>query len=102
MHTPGPWFCDDTAIMCDDNYCVAWVRRSRKDDEGTLMSSAEVQDNARLIASAPSLLSSLIAAADELSGLSQCKGTDDIVIAARAAIELATGDKYAEREVSDG
>ncbi len=50
----------------------------------------------RLVAAAPALLKALIACADELSSLSQCAGTDQIVIAARDAIELATGDRYAE------
>lgn len=57
----------------------------------------------RVYAAAPRLLAALIAATDELSGLSGCAGTDKIVAAARDAIELATGDRYAAcEEVTDG
>lgn len=50
----------------------------------------------RLSAAAPALLKALIACADELGSLSQTPGTDAIVVAARDAIENATGDRYAE------
>ena len=54
-----------------------------------------LSDN-RLSAAAPALLKALIACADELGSLSQTQGTDAIVVAARDAIEIATGDRYAE------
>lgn len=54
--------------------------------------------DARVYAAAPRLLAALIAVTDELAGLSGCAGTDKIVDAARDAIELATGDRYAQCE----
>ncbi len=57
-HTPGPWSCDygDLSVYCETGAEVCEVTPGNNDD-GTAISVAEMQDNTRLIAAAPELLS---------------------------------------------
>ena len=49
------------------------------------------------------LIDRLAECADWLGTLSNCKASDDCLVAARAALERATGDSYyMPREASDG
>lgn len=57
-HTPGPWGCDGSEIYCE-NLVIASVHRPKTDDEGGVMSNAEANANASLIAAAPELLAAL-------------------------------------------
>lgn len=57
-HTPGPWECDGSEIYCE-NLGISSVHRPKTDDEGGVMSNAEANANARLIAAAPELLHEL-------------------------------------------
>lgn len=90
MHTPGPWEARPAEGHVVLNGSSIYAVRDIPSDRYN-------PDDIRLIAAAPALLSALIDAADELGSISQTAGTDSVLEAARKAIELATGDAYAQR-----
>jgi hypothetical protein len=100
-HTPGPWEAHGQAIYAGDTYVAqCWDETSRelhayKDAVGNIpvpSNGAEAQANARLMASAPELLSALqrFASAMEQRSYPELQG---IACDAFAAIAKATGSK---------
>jgi len=109
-YTPGPWTIDHqrigppgepVALLCDvnDSMTGTVIDWPRGHDSGTAMSidDAENEANARLIASAPELLSALQnllgyieATDDDIDHTEMCLNTGDAVLNAEAAIAKAT------------
>lgn len=58
-HTPGPWYAEGSDIGSAENITVGVAIAGRTDDG--YISHAQVQANANLMASAPELLSALVA-----------------------------------------
>ena len=92
-HTPGPWEnhkwnCEEHQISAKGG-TIALVSHSH-----SLVSEAEADANARLIAAAPDMLEALRACLGDLSDIVRAEGGDEspAMIQARAAILQAEGD----------
>ena len=87
-YTPGPWFLNDDCIEANApegprDVTVATVNLS-------------LDGNISLLVNAPSLVEQLAACADWLGSLSNCKASDDCLLATRALLKAVTGDEYPE------
>lgn len=87
-HTPGPWFLNDDCIEANGpegprDVTLATVNLS-------------LPGNVRLLVNAPELVQQLAECADWLGRLSNCKASDDCLLATRALLKAVTGDEYPE------
>lgn len=88
-HTPGPWAADPVTLMVTSERGLVCVVEDRV--HADYDNSAEIEANARLIASAPCLLSALTAIESHWSA-GNFSRTDELWSQIRAAIRKVTGE----------
>ena len=88
-HTPGPWAADPVTLMVTSERGLVCVVEDRV--HADYDNSAEIEANARLIASAPDLLAAL-RELEQLVTSHIVEEADNWCRSARAAIRKATGE----------
>ncbi|MEW6163615.1 MAG: hypothetical protein AB1642_00990 [Pseudomonadota bacterium] len=94
-HTPGPWHVDVSKSFYV--FACGSLAEQAGVGNGPFICNASTQENARLIAAAPELLSALRIAEDFMSGFEDDEVQEGMVTklaGIRAAITKATGEEW--------